>query len=614
MSVLINSRGTLSNNFAVGQNGMAVDGNGVVTPPDNEHLSVRSTLGFGLSINSGNTYGLLTTDTGWLKLQADVVDINGLQYPKVPGLPGQVLTSNGVGLVEWTTAGAGTVTSVAGEGSVNGITLTGTVTGTGQLTLGGQLSVYPSNFGIQTAGTVLSVPPGANDYPVFRVLEPTDIPVLNQDTTGEAATATRLSVARLINGVAFDGTSDITIPVGDGAVSSVSGKTGDVLLDKADVGLSNVDNTSDLDKPISIATQVELDSKAGLNDITAAISAHVMSGDPHVQYLLRSEAMALAPVQSVAGRTGDVVLGKADVGLENVDNTPDSTKHVASAERLAVSRKINGIPFDGTADIYITDSTKQDILVSGVSIKTLNGNNLLGSGNLVLGKADVGLSNVDNTSDIAKPVSNATQTALNGKANTIHTHSIATGSVSGFMSAEDKVKLDSIDPDAIGVDGASAYEIAVANGYVGTETQWLASLVGPPGSDADLTAHESAVNPHPQYLPRENGTAERLTLSGGYTETVFSVTGTTPVLSPTNASIQTWVLTGNSTPTSGTWSDGQSIVLMVTAGSNTITWTGVPVVWKTGGGMAPTLQPSDITPIMLVKIAGVIYGFRGGDA
>ena len=536
MSVLINSRGTLSNNFAVGQNGMAVDGNGVVTPPDNEHLSVRSTLGFGLSINSGNTYGLLTTDTGWLKLQADVVDINGLQYPKTPGLPGQVLTSNGVGLVEWTTAGAGTVTSVAGEGSVNGITLTGTVTSTGQLTLGGQLSVYPSNFGIQTAGTVLSVPPGANAYPVFRVLEPTDIPVLNQDTTGEAATATRLSVARLINGVAFDGTSDITIPVGDGAVSSVSGKTGDVLLNKADVGLSNV------------------------------------------------------------------------------DNTPDSVKRVASAERLAVSRKINGMPFDGTADIYITDSTKQDILVSGVSIKTLNGSNLLGSGNLVLGKADVGLSNVDNTSDIAKPVSTATQAALNGKADTTHTHSIATGSVSGFMSAEDKVKLDSIDPGAIGIDGASAYEIAVANGYIGTEIQWLASLVGPPGSDADLTAHEGAVNPHPQYLPRVNGTAERLTLSGGYTETVFSVTGTTPVLSPTNASIQTWTLTGNSTPTSGTWGDGQSIVLMVTAGSNTITWTGVPVVWKTNGGTAPVLLAGAPTPVVLIKIGDVIYGWRGGDA
>jgi hypothetical protein len=39
-------------------------------------------------------------------------------------------------------------------------------------------------------------------------------------------------------------------------------------------------------------------------------------------------------------------------------------------------------------------------------------------------KTHVGLGNVDNTSDADKPVSTATQTALNGKANTSHTHSI----------------------------------------------------------------------------------------------------------------------------------------------------------------------------------------------
>jgi hypothetical protein len=34
-----------------------------------------------------------------------------------------------------------------------------------------------------------------------------------------------------------------------------------------------------------------------------------------------------------------------------------------------------------------------------------------------------------------------------------------------------------------GADGASAYEVAVANGFVGTEAAWLASLVGPAGAD-----------------------------------------------------------------------------------------------------------------------------------
>jgi len=39
------------------------------------------------------------------------------------------------------------------------------------------------------------------------------------------------------------------------------------------------------------------------------------------------------------------------------------------------------------------------------------------------------------------------------------------------------------DPGADGIDGASAYEIALANGFVGTQSQWLASLVGATGAD-----------------------------------------------------------------------------------------------------------------------------------
>ena len=44
-------------------------------------------------------------------------------------------------------------------------------------------------------------------------------------------------------------------------VQSVAGKTGAVTLAKGDVGLGNVDNTSDLNKPISTATQTALDGK-----------------------------------------------------------------------------------------------------------------------------------------------------------------------------------------------------------------------------------------------------------------------------------------------------------------------------------------------------------------
>lgn len=79
------------------------------------------------------------------------------------------------------------------------------------------------------------------------------------------------------------------------------------------------------------------------------------------------------------------------------------------------------------------------------------------TGVVSLVKADVGLGSVDNTTDLAKPISTATQTALNGKAASSHTHAAAdvtsgtfdparlpaaTGSAAGSLSAADKTKMD----------------------------------------------------------------------------------------------------------------------------------------------------------------------------
>lgn len=60
-------------------------------------------------------------------------------------------------------------------------------------------------------------------------------------------------------------------------------------------------------------------------------------------------------------------------------------------------------------------AAKQDTLVSGTNIKTVAGKSVVGAGNVEVTKSDVGLGNVDNTSDADKPVSTATQSALNAK-------------------------------------------------------------------------------------------------------------------------------------------------------------------------------------------------------
>ena len=49
------------------------------------------------------------------------------------------------------------------------------------------------------------------------------------------------------------------------------------------------------------------------------------------------------------------------------------------------------------------------------------------------------------------------------------------------------VKGDRGDTGLPGEDGDSAYTVAVNNGFIGTETDWLESLKGKDGEDGDLT-------------------------------------------------------------------------------------------------------------------------------
>lgn len=101
------------------------------------------------------------------------------------------------------------------------------------------------------------------------------------------------------------------------------------------------------------------------------------------------------------------------------------------------------------------------------------------------------------------------------------------------------------------------------------------------------------------------------TITGTPTETIFALTGTTPALNPTNGSIQTWTLTGNSTPTDSL-SAGKAITLMIDDGSAfTVTWPSV--TWVNNAKVAPTLATTGYTTVALWKVSTVLYGAVVGD-
>ena len=96
---------------------------------ENGFISVASTSGKTLTIQAP---AALSSDTT-------------LTFPNGAGTNGQFLSTNGSGVLSWTAGdGTGTVTSVGGAGTVNGLTLTGTVTTSGSLTLGGSFALPTS--------------------------------------------------------------------------------------------------------------------------------------------------------------------------------------------------------------------------------------------------------------------------------------------------------------------------------------------------------------------------------------------------------------------------------------------------------------------------------------
>jgi hypothetical protein len=157
--------------------------------------------------------------------------------------------------------------------------------------------------------------------------------------------------------------------------------------------------------------------------------------------------------------------------------------------------------------------------------------------------------------------------------------------------------------------------VAIANGGTGITSfgTGVATFLGTPSS-ANMAAMLTDETGAGANVFATGPSLSGVILNDGYTEEVFAVTGTTPALSPTNGSIQTWTLTAASTPTAGTWAAGQSMTLMVndTASVFTVAWTSVPVVWV--GGTAPTLIPgAGFTVIQLWKVGTTVYGALTGQ-
>jgi hypothetical protein len=200
-----------------------------------------------LATGAGSDGQVLTKDAG---------ASGGIAWTSVAGSPDATTTTKG--LVQLAGDLGGTAASPTVPGLASKANTSTTVSAGTGLTGGGDLSanrVISANFGT-AAGTIAQ----GNDSRITGAEQTANKGAANGYASLNAST--RVPSAQLGSGTA----DNTTFLRGDGAwstppVTSVASKTGAVTLVKADVGLGNVDNTSDASKPISTAQQTAFDAR-----------------------------------------------------------------------------------------------------------------------------------------------------------------------------------------------------------------------------------------------------------------------------------------------------------------------------------------------------------------
>jgi hypothetical protein len=195
-------------------------------------------------------------------------------------------------------------------------------------------------------------------------------------------------------------------------VQSVSGRTGNVTLTKSDVGLSNVDNTSDADKPVSTATQTALNAKQNTLSLTTTGTSGAatligstlnipqyggggsttwgsitgtLSNQTDLQTALdgkvdENAAITGSTKTKITYDAKGLVTAGADLSASDIPSGIDASKISTGVISNAEFDYLNGL----TDNIQTQFTGKQQTLVSGTNIKTVNSNSLLGSGDVAV--------------------------------------------------------------------------------------------------------------------------------------------------------------------------------------------------------------------------------------
>lgn len=181
-------------------------------------------------------------------------------------------------------------------------TALGAGTGSGDALVSNPLSQFASTTSAQLR-SVLSDEDGTGNFLTTNgsAVSLTNFPTLNQNTSGNAATATALLNARNINGVAFDGTADITVNAAAGTLTGTTLNSTVVSASLTSVGtLTNLTVTNPITGSIS-GNAATVTTNANLTgDVTSSGNATTLSE------IYKARTILLTADKAVLGSAGAV--------------------------------------------------------------------------------------------------------------------------------------------------------------------------------------------------------------------------------------------------------------------------------------------------------------------
>lgn len=195
--------------------------------------------------------------------------------------------------------------------------------------------------------------------------------------------------------------------VGSFSVNQKNNEDINLVITRATVWLSNVNNTSDMDKPVSTAQQAALDLKADKSDIT---SVYKYKGSVASASELPTEWMNVGDVYNLEDTWMNVAWNGTE--WDELWSTVDLSRYYNKDEvDNLLDQKADA------SDIPTVNDWTLDIQLNWTSVETFSANSENNkTANIEVTKSTVWLWNVDNTSDSDKPISTATQAALDLKA------------------------------------------------------------------------------------------------------------------------------------------------------------------------------------------------------